>query len=141
MHKRMRFFQVVTSGITLAFVTYPSAFLEMVVPPLWSFLFFLMLVNLAMSGLTASNQVIVSYITDEWPRLGSYQTTISVLIPAFCFLCGLPFTCNAGIHLFTLIDQRGSVSLLGVAIMQVSAFVRENFCNRNTKATCPTSAS
>ena len=92
---------------------------EMPVSQLWSFLFFLTLINLALSGLTASNQVIISFATDEWPRLQSHQGKISLGASLLCFLCGLPFTCNGGIHLFTLIDSRGTVSGLALAMLQV----------------------
>ncbi len=43
--------KVVKGGISLAFVSYPSAVLEMDVSPLWSFLFFFMLINLALSSI------------------------------------------------------------------------------------------
>ena len=43
--------EVVKSGIGLAFVSYPSAVMEMSVSPLWSFLFFFMLINLALSSI------------------------------------------------------------------------------------------
>ncbi len=110
---------MVDSGITLAFITYPSAFLDMVVPPLWNFFFFFMLVNLAINGLAAGNQMIVSYITDQWPRLQSHSKLVLLAVSGAGFLCSLPFCCGGGIHLFTIWDQRGTVSGVLMAFLQV----------------------
>ena len=71
--------QVVTEGIKLAFVAYPSAVLEMDVPPLRSFLFFFMLMNLALSSSLGGTQNIVSFILDEWPSLQKHRIKVSPL--------------------------------------------------------------
>ena len=42
--------KVVNDGITLAFVSYPSAMLKMEPAPFWNFMFFFMLINLAISS-------------------------------------------------------------------------------------------
>merc|ERR1719188_1461224 len=65
--------EVVTEGIKLAFVAYPSAVLEMAVSPLWSFLFFFMLMNLALSSSLGGTQNILSFILDEWPQLHKHR--------------------------------------------------------------------
>ena len=49
-------FTNIGGGITLAFVSYPSAVLEMEPAPLWSFLFFFMLINLALSSICGGVQ-------------------------------------------------------------------------------------
>ena len=49
-HTGSSFDSVVNDGITLAFVSYPSALLEMTPAPFWSFMFFFMLINLAISS-------------------------------------------------------------------------------------------
>ena len=68
---------VVTEGIKLAFVAYPSAVLEMDVSPLWSFLFFFMLMNLALSSSCGGTQNIVSFFLDEWPSLQNHRIKVS----------------------------------------------------------------
>ena len=70
---------VVTEGIKLAFVAYPSAVLEMDDPlpaPLWSFLFFFMLMNLALSSSLGGTQNILSFILDEWPQLHKHRVKV-----------------------------------------------------------------
>ncbi len=67
---------VVTSGVSLAFITYPTAILEMTPPPLWNFLFFFMLLNLALSTVSAGTQTIITGIMDEWPSAHKHRTVI-----------------------------------------------------------------
>ena len=70
--------EVVKSGISLAFVSYPSAVLEMELSPLWSFLFFFMLINLALSSLCGGFQVYLAFIIDEKPALAKYRSQIAI---------------------------------------------------------------
>jgi hypothetical protein len=62
---------VVNGGISLAFVSYPSAVMEMDIPPFWSFLFFFMLINLAMSSICGGVQTFLAFILDEKPSLSA----------------------------------------------------------------------
>ena len=41
----------IQQSIGLAFIAYPEATISMDLPPLWSFLFFFMLINLALSSI------------------------------------------------------------------------------------------
>ena len=77
-------------GISLAFVSYPSAVLEMEVSPLWSFLFFFMLINLALSSICGGMQTFLAFIIDEKPSLKKYQTWILVGLCILFFCAGLP---------------------------------------------------
>ena len=94
-------------GISLAFVSYPSAVLEMEVSPLWSFLFFFMLINLALSSICGGMQTFLAFIIDEKPSLKKYQTWILVGLCILFFCAGLPMvkltTC---IHKFFKYEQR-----------------------------------
>ncbi len=58
-------------------------------------------------------------VLDEFPQLMKYKVQVMVIMETIFFLSGLPFTCNSGIHLFTLIDQRGTVGSLWCCIAQV----------------------
>ena len=94
-------------GISLAFVSYPSAVLEMEVSPLWSFLFFFMLINLALSSICGGMQTFLAFIIDEKPSLKKYQTWILVGLCILFFCAGLPMvrltTC---FHEFFKYEQR-----------------------------------
>ncbi len=53
----MKSLKVVQGGASLAFISYPTAVLEMDLPPFWSFLFFFMLICLALSSVCGGVQV------------------------------------------------------------------------------------
>ena len=111
--------EVVKGGISLAFVSYPSAVLEMEVAPLWSFLFFFMLVNLALSSTCGGLQNLVAFVTDWKPELDKYRTWIVIGFCGLFFLCGVPLCANGGIILFTVFDNRCSSSLLLICILEL----------------------
>lgn len=112
---------VVKGGISLAFVSYPTAVLEMDGGPAWSFFFFFMLINLAMSSICGGVQTAVAFVLDEWPSLNRHKTKI---VAGFCtlfFLLGLSMCTNGGIHLFTLFDKRCTSSLLFLSLLEMVA--------------------
>ena len=112
--------QVVTEGIKMAFVAYPSAVLEMDVPPLWSFLFFFMLLNLALSSTCGSVENFIAFVIDEWPSLREHRVKVLIVFNLLSFLGGLPFCFEGGIYLFTIFDTRLVASLLiGVMLEMV----------------------
>ena len=80
--------QVVKSGIALAFVSYPSAVLQMSVSPLWSFLFFFMLINLALSSICGGFQTALAFVTDEWPSLEKHRLKLVFGFSIVYFLLG-----------------------------------------------------
>ena len=111
---------VVTEGIKMAFVAYPSAVLEMDVPPLWSFLFFFMLLNLALSSTCGSVENFIAFIVDEWPSLKKHKIWVLIFFNFLSFCGGLPFCFEGGIYLFTIFDTRLAASLLiGVSLEMV----------------------
>jgi len=112
---------VVKSGIGLAFITYPSAVLTMWCPPLWSFLFFFMLINLALSTMCGGFQTILAFVFDEWPQLQKHRLK---LVTGFCvvyFLLGLTMCTDGGILLFTVFDKRCTASLLVLIFLETVA--------------------
>ena len=116
---------MVTGGISLAFVSYPSAVVEMDVSPLWSFLFFFMLINLAMSSICGGVQTFISFILDEVPAWNKWKTWIVIGLCGMFFLMGLPFLASGGIHLFTVFDDRCTKSLLLITFLEVSDWERQ----------------
>ena len=80
--------EVVKSGIGLAFVSYPSAVMEMSVSPLWSFLFFFMLINLALSSICGGFQTFLAFATDEWPVLENHRIKMVGAMSVVFFLLG-----------------------------------------------------
>jgi len=112
---------VVKSGIGLAFVSYPSAVLEMSPSPLWSFLFFFMLINLALSSICGGFQTMLAFVTDEWPSLEGHRIKLVIAFSIVFFLLGLPMCADAGILVFTVFDKRCTASLLVTIFLEVVA--------------------
>jgi len=110
---------VVTQSIGLAFVAYPEATISMDVSPLWSFLFFFMLINLALSSICSGVQTFVAFILDEKPEWTQHRLKIVLGSCFFYFLLGIPMCCRGGIHLFKIFDSRCSSSLLLLSLIEV----------------------
>jgi len=111
--------KVVNDGITLAFVSYPSAMLKMEPAPFWNFMFFFMLINLAISSGCGGLQTIATCLMDEIPSLQKHRMKVFIGLSSVLFLLGLPFCCNGGVLLFTLFDRRCSSSLLFILWIEV----------------------
>ena len=65
---------VVSQGTGLAFQAYPAAVTIMNPPQLFSFMFFFMLVLLAMSSISASWEPVVAAVLDDFPQLMKHKT-------------------------------------------------------------------
>ena len=60
---------VVTQGVGLAFIAYPEAVSRMPLPPLWSFLFFFMLLLLGFGTQISTTETVVTILLDQFPSL------------------------------------------------------------------------
>ena len=58
------------------------------VPPLWSFLFFFMLINLAMSSICGGVQTFLAFVLDEKPSLTKYRAYIVIGLCIMFFIAG-----------------------------------------------------
>jgi len=112
-------FKVVKGGLGLAFVAYPEAVLKMDVSPLWSFFFFFMLVNLALSSICGGVQTFIAFVLDEKPSLAKHKKWIVVVGCCIFFVCGIPMCTTGGIHLFTIFDKKCTSSLLLLSLVEV----------------------
>ena len=110
---------VVESGTALVFVAYPQAVLDMPVPPLWSFLFFAMLLTLGLDSMFASVETITTAIIDQF----SLQSKKPYVVVGTClagFVCGLSICTNAGYYMFELINATAaSWNIMAFGIMEL----------------------
>lgn len=119
-------YDVTASGPGLTFITYPEAVLLMPVPQLWAILFFFMLLVLGLGSQFGSIQMITSSIIDHWPHLREVQWRAYAGVCLFCFVAGLPMTCNGGIYLFTLIEWHTAswnIFLIGMLEIVILAWI------------------
>ena len=95
---------VVQSGSALAFVVYPQAVVRMPLPPLWSFLFFFMLLTLGLGSMFGCVEMISTAVIDHF-SLTKKRPYVVISACIIMFLCGLPMCCNGGYYLFNLLDN------------------------------------
>ncbi|KAL2091138.1 hypothetical protein ACEWY4_013401 [Coilia grayii] len=128
--------EVVASGFGLAFIAYPDALSQLPVAPLWSILFFFMLLTLGLDSQFAGIEVIATCLQDAFPTF--FKTRRSMVTVGVCvllFLLGLPCITGAGIYWVTLIDHfcsgwvllfAGLLELIGLSyIYGLNRFIKD----------------
>ncbi|XP_044161508.1 sodium- and chloride-dependent neutral and basic amino acid transporter B(0+)-like [Bufo gargarizans] len=97
--------EVVDSGFGLAFIAYPEALTQLPISPLWSFLFFFMLLTLGLDSQFAIVETITTSILDAFPELmKKHRIPITICCCCVLFLLGLLCVTQAGIYWVNLID-------------------------------------
>ncbi|XP_038631370.1 sodium- and chloride-dependent neutral and basic amino acid transporter B(0+)-like [Scyliorhinus canicula] len=98
--------EVAKSGFGLAFIAYPEALAQLPVAPLWSILFFFMLVTLGLDSQFAIIETIVTTLLDKFPNsLRSKRIFVTSGACLLFFLLGLVCVTQAGIYWINLIDH------------------------------------
>ncbi|XP_075690506.1 sodium- and chloride-dependent neutral and basic amino acid transporter B(0+)-like [Rhinoderma darwinii] len=113
--------EVVDSGFGLAFIAYPEALSQLPISPLWSFLFFFMLLTLGLDSQFAMLETIITSIQDAFP-LVMKKRRIPITIGCCCvlFLLGLVCVTQAGIYWVNLIDYFcGGWAILFAAVLEL----------------------
>ncbi|KAI4884828.1 hypothetical protein NFI96_021004 [Prochilodus magdalenae] len=108
--------EVAQAGFGLAFIAYPDALSKLPISPLWSILFFFMLITLGLDSQFAGIEVITTCLQDAYPKaLKAKRGPVTVLICIVLFFLGLPCVTGAGIYWVNLIDNfcAGWILLVG----------------------------
>ena len=106
----------IVAGPGLVFIAFASALLEMPPSPLWSVLFFLMMLSLGLSSQFPSLQALteaarsIPYIS----RL--HETLVSFIVCVLFTLCSILFVLGNGQYMFALIDEFAASYSLFVVI-------------------------
>ena len=98
---------IVQSGPALAFVAYPEAISKMPIPPLWSFLFFCMLLTLGLDSMFTYTETLTTAIIDQF-GLTKKKSYVVIATCFVMFLCGLSMCTSAGFYMFELLDASGA---------------------------------
>ena len=110
---------IVQSGPALAFVAYPEAVSKMPVSPLWSFLFFFMLLTLGLDSMFTFVETLTTAIIDQF-SLSKKKPYVVIGTCIVGFICGLSMCTSAGFYMFELLDSTGaSWNIMVYAIIEL----------------------
>lgn len=99
--------EVAESGPGLVFIAYPKAVTEMPLPPLWSIMFFFMILLIGLNSQFVGVEAILTPINDLFPK-HLYKTRNRMIVGAlYCgisFLIGLCMVTEGGMYVFQIFD-------------------------------------
>ncbi|CAD5117142.1 DgyrCDS5948 [Dimorphilus gyrociliatus] len=114
--------KVANEGPGLAFIVYPEVVTKLPVAPLWSMMFFLMLITLGLGTQFAILNTVHTTLMDLFPnkfRSGLRPTLLLIILCIVLFLLGLPCCTEGGMYVLTLLDNySASYSVLIIALTE-----------------------
>uniref|UniRef100_UPI00398E8119 sodium- and chloride-dependent neutral and basic amino acid transporter B(0+)-like n=1 Tax=Pristiophorus japonicus TaxID=55135 RepID=UPI00398E8119 len=97
--------EVAQSGFSLVFIAYPEALAQLPWAPLWSILFFFMLVTLGLDTQFAASETIRTFLLDQFPKfLRPKHLYLTIGVCLLHYFLGLVCVTQAGIYWLNLID-------------------------------------
>ncbi|XP_059149953.1 sodium- and chloride-dependent glycine transporter 1-like isoform X2 [Physella acuta] len=96
--------KVVAQGPGLAFIVFPDVVTRLPIPPLWSFLFFFMLITLGMGSEFALLETVMTAVQDTYPPLRQKKVFVVLGVSILGFLGGLVVCTEGGMYVLQLMD-------------------------------------
>lgn len=100
--------KVVDQGAGLAFIVYPEVVARLPIAPIWSILFFVMLLTLGLDSQFALMETVTTAILDGLPVLRNYKTLVVLATTVFGYSGGIIFT--------THVSKKKKNKILGLKI-------------------------
>uniref|UniRef100_A0A8C4DCH7 Transporter n=1 Tax=Dicentrarchus labrax TaxID=13489 RepID=A0A8C4DCH7_DICLA len=93
--------EVVKEGFGLAFIAYPDALSKLPISPLWSILFFFMLLTVGLDSQFAGIEVVTTCLLDAFPKVFKPKRTLLTLTTcSVLYFLGLPCVTRVSLPLF-----------------------------------------
>ncbi|XP_018497703.1 sodium-dependent serotonin transporter [Galendromus occidentalis] len=111
---------VATSGPGLVFIVYPQAISTLQYSPVWSVMFFSMLITLGLDSTFGGLEAMLTGMCDQYPNvLRRHREIFVALVLVFIYICALPTTTCGGFYLVELLDTYATaVSVLFVVFIE-----------------------
>uniref|UniRef100_A0A0K0FHA0 Transporter n=1 Tax=Strongyloides venezuelensis TaxID=75913 RepID=A0A0K0FHA0_STRVS len=110
-------------GTGLAFVVFTEAMIQFPFPPVWAFMFFMMLLMLGLGSMFGTLEGVITSLNDSH-LITVPKPIISAVLCSIACSVGLVFTTHAGQYWVSLFDHfAGSYALMGVAFFEAFAVI------------------